>query len=91
MYDFLVEIRNYSIFLAFIASSFRVTEEDWLSETDLSGPPSFFCMFSLLLKELIFIFFIWFQVNVANSFSTRPKIWTLKMIKNIKQINNSEY
>ena len=41
MYDFLAEIQNYSIFLAFIASPFRVTEEDWLSETDLSGPPSF--------------------------------------------------
>ena len=33
-----------------------------------------FLMFSLLVKELIFIFFIWFQVNVANSFSTRPKM-----------------
>ena len=35
-------------------------EDFWraLSETDLSGPPSFFWMFSLLLKELIFIFFI---------------------------------
>ena len=29
-------------FLAFIASSFRVTEEDLLSETDPSGPLSFF-------------------------------------------------
>ena len=28
MYDFPAETRNYSIFLAFIASSFRVTEED---------------------------------------------------------------
>ena len=56
MYDFLAETRNYSIFLAFIASSLRVTEEDWLSEADLSGPSSFFWMFSLLLKELIFIF-----------------------------------
>ena len=44
--------------LAFIASSFRVTEEDRLSETDLSGPPSFFLMFSLLFKELIFIFYL---------------------------------
>ena len=26
----------------FIASSFRVTEDDRLSETDLPGPPSFF-------------------------------------------------
>ena len=29
-------------FLGFFASSFRVTEEDLLSETDLSRPPSFF-------------------------------------------------
>ena len=55
MYDFHAETRNYSISLAFIASSFRVTEEDWLSETDLYVPPSFFWMFSLLLKELLFI------------------------------------
>ena len=33
----------------------RVTVEDSLSETELSGPPSFL-MFSLFLKELIFIF-----------------------------------
>ena len=42
--------------MAFTASSFRVTEEDWLSETDLSGPRSFFWKFLLLLKELIIIF-----------------------------------
>ena len=42
--------------LAFIASTFRVTEENLLLETDLSGPPSSFLMFSLLLKELIYIF-----------------------------------
>ena len=35
-------------FLAFIVSSVRVTEEDWLSETDLSGPPYFFWVFSQL-------------------------------------------
>ena len=59
MYDFLAETQNYSVFfLAFIASSFRVTKEDWLSKTDLSGPPSFFLMFSLLLKELIFLFVV---------------------------------
>ena len=63
MYDFLSETRNYSIFLAFIASSFRVTEEDCLSETDLSGPPSFFSMFSLFLKELIFIFLFEIELN----------------------------
>ena len=45
-------------FLAFIASSFRVTEEDWLSETDLCCPRSFFWMFSLLFKELIFIIYL---------------------------------
>ena len=44
------------IIMAFTASSFRVTEEDWLSETDPSGPHSFFWMFLLLLKELIIIF-----------------------------------
>ena len=27
--------------LAFITSSFRVTEENWLFEIDLSGAPSF--------------------------------------------------
>ena len=58
MYDFLAETRNYSIVLAFIASSLNVTQEDWLSETDLSGPPSVFWMFSLLLKVLIFIFLL---------------------------------
>ena len=42
--------------MAFSASSFRATEEDWLSETDLSGPHSFLWMFLLLLKELISIF-----------------------------------
>ena len=42
--------------MAFTASSFRFTEEDWLSETDLSDPHSFFLMFLLLLKELIIIF-----------------------------------
>ena len=35
-------------FLAFIASSFRVTEEDLLSETDLSGPLSFFECFTAI-------------------------------------------
>ena len=41
-------------FVAFIASSSRVTEEDCFSETNLSDPTSFFKMLSLLLKELIF-------------------------------------
>ena len=46
------------IYLAFIASSFRVTEDNLLLETDLFGTPSFLLMFSLLLKELMFIFFV---------------------------------
>ena len=33
----------------------RATDENLLFETDLSGPPSFFRIFSLLLKELNFI------------------------------------
>ena len=42
-------------FLAFIASSFRVTEEDGFSKTDLSGPPSFFWLFALRNSFLCFI------------------------------------
>ena len=39
----LVEIRNYSILsLAFVASSFRVTEENLVFETVQSGPYSSF-------------------------------------------------
>ena len=38
----LVETKNYNMpYLAFMASKFRVTEENLLSETDLSGPSSF--------------------------------------------------
>ena len=44
------------IIMALSASSFWVTEEDWLSETDLSDPHSFFWVFLLLLKELIITF-----------------------------------
>ena len=50
MYDFLAETRNYSIFLAFIASSFRVTEEsgslkriDYPKQICLAHPLSFEC------------------------------------------------
>ena len=51
------EIQNYNMHsLAFIASYLRVTNENLLFETDLSRPLPFFLMFSLLLKELIFIF-----------------------------------
>ena len=41
--------------LAFIASLFRVTDENVLFEADLSGPFPFFRIFSLLLMKLIFI------------------------------------
>ena len=48
--------------MAFIASSFSVTEDNSLFETDLSGPPSFV----LLLKELTFIvLFIIIGVGVS--------------------------
>ena len=56
MYDFLADTRNYSIFLAFIASSFSVTEEDLLSETDLSGPHSFLNVFTALKGTHLYIF-----------------------------------
>ena len=36
--------------MAFTASSFRVTEEDLLSETDLSGPTLFLLNVSTALK-----------------------------------------
>ena len=44
--------------LAFIASLFRVTEENLLFEAGLSDPPSFFCMFSLIGIEHAFIFYL---------------------------------
>ena len=37
--------------LAFVSSSFRVTDENLLFETDLSCPRHFFRIFSLLLKD----------------------------------------
>ena len=54
----LVGTRNYSILsLAFIASSFRVAEKNLVFETVQSGPYSCFeC--SVLLKELMFIFYL---------------------------------
>ena len=55
--DCLVEIGNYSrLSLAFIASSFWVTEENVLFETVQYGPTPFFRIFSLLLEELNYIF-----------------------------------
>ena len=58
LYDFFVEIRNYSIllWLSLPVHSGSLNLEDWLSKTDLSGPHSFFWMFLPLLKELIIIF-----------------------------------
>ena len=53
----LVETRNYSILsLAFIASSFRVTEEHLAFETVRSI--LFFRIYSPLFKELTFIFYM---------------------------------
>ena len=88
--------------MAFIASSFRVTEEDWLSETDLSGPHSFFWMFLLLLKELIIIFLfinsvsvwifgIYFHKNVYwevlnVSYGFFPNRWTWSIAKATKRV-----
>ena len=63
--DCLYKICNlHYISLAFIASSFRGTEYNLLFETGLSGPPSFFRMFSLFIKNLIFIFL--FTVTAAD-------------------------
>ena len=57
----LVETRNYSILsLAFIASSFRVTEENLVFETVQSGPYSFLNIFSAI-KELTFIFYFFMK------------------------------
>ena len=42
---------NNVLSLAFVVSSFRVTIKNLYFETVQSGPSSFFCIFSLLLKE----------------------------------------
>ena len=76
MYDFLAEIRNYSIFVAFIYSPFRVTEED-RSE----WPTLFLLNVFTALKGTHLYIFIWFQVNVANPFSMIQKYEHLGMIK----------
>ena len=61
----LVEPRNYSILsLAFIASSFRVTEENLLFETVQSGPYSSFECFPCSLRNLHLCFI---NYVVANS------------------------
>ena len=86
------------IIMTFSASSFRVTVEDWLSETDLSGPCSFFWMFLLLLKELIIIFL--FVVTAAGVVpcgipKKRPRtlslvqfilyVWSFEISRNIQR------
>ena len=54
-----VEIRNYSILsLAFIASSFRVTEENLVFETVQSGPYSSFDFFFVLKGTHFYILFV---------------------------------
>ena len=56
------EIRNYSILsLAFVASSFRVTEENLVFETVQSGPYSSFDCFLIALKGTHF--YILFDVS----------------------------
>ena len=42
---------------------FNFTEENLFFETDLSGPPSFFRIFSLLLKELTCIFYYMLELT----------------------------
>ena len=71
--DCLVETRNYSMLVpAFVASSFRVTDENYLFEKDMSGPSSFFCMFSSLLRELIFI--VLYASKHVTMMNNRPHI-----------------
>ena len=55
----LVETRNYSVLsLAFIASSFRVTEENLVFETVQSGPYSSLNVFSALKGTHIYILLV---------------------------------
>ena len=58
--------------LSFVASLFRVTEENWLFEKGLSDPASFLWMFSMLLKELNFVFLF-----ILNSMSSRVIVISL--------------
>ena len=47
--DCLVEARHSCVIsLTLMASSLKVTGENLFFQTDLSGPPSFFCLFLLL-------------------------------------------
>ena len=67
----LVETRNYSILsLAFVASSFRVTEENLVFETVQSGPSLHLNFFTALKGTHFYILFyrdIYFEVSEALS------------------------
>ena len=58
--DCLFEIRKVAVCFLWLSlpSHYRVTDEALLAETTLYGPSSFLWMFSLLLKELIFEFYL---------------------------------
>ena len=60
--------------LVFITSSFRVTDENCLFEAVQSGPPSFFWIFSLLLKELTFIFY-WLKRSQSSGICSSSSIY----------------
>ena len=66
MVDFFAEIRNYSIFFwpSLPVHSGSLKRIDYPKQ--LSGPPSFFRMSLLLLKELIIIFL--FDISVVCTF-----------------------
>ena len=56
--DCLFEIRKIAVYFLWLSlpGHYRVTDEALLAETTEYGPSSFSWMFSLLLKELFFIF-----------------------------------
>ena len=65
--DCLFEIRKIAVCFLWLSlpGHYRVTDEALLAETTQYDPSSFLWMFSLLLKELIFDFYLhtrnWFQ------------------------------
>ena len=68
LYDFFAEIRNYSIFfwLSLPVHSESLKRIDYPKQ--LSGPPSFFLMSLLLLKELIIIFLFETEQGINKEF-----------------------
>ena len=60
-----LEVTVYYLWLSF--SPLRVTEDNLVFDTDLSGPPSFFWMFSMLLKELSGIYLFLKQKKMLES------------------------